>query len=262
MLDITNLNSDGVAIQGYDPVSYFLDHPVLGNPKITSTYAGAIYYFANAENQAQFDAKPEKYIPQYGGFCAVAVSEGKLVPVDPETYQVTDGKLYLFYNGEFGNTKPQWEADEETLKAHADAQWATLEVKPSLPPFTLETATAKVQAAEDAWNSRDPERVSLAYTEDSVWRNRAEFFSGREKIREFLTRKWNTELDYRLKKELWSFTENRISVKFEYEYHTDSGQWYRAYGNEQWEFAPNGLMQRREASINDVPIPESDRKFH
>lgn len=136
-----------------------------------------------------------------------------------------------------------------------------METRPPLPPFTLETAKAKVQAAEDAWNSRDPERVSLAYTEDSVWRNRSEFFSGREKIKEFLTRKWNTELDYRLKKELWSFTDNRISVKFEYEYHNDSGQWFRAYGNEQWEFASNGLMQRREASINDVPILESERKF-
>jgi nuclear transport factor 2 (NTF2) superfamily protein len=133
--------------------------------------------------------------------------------------------------------------------------------RPPLPPFTLETAKAKVQAAEDAWNTRDPERVALAYTEDSQWRNRAEFFQGRDKIREFLTRKWNTELDYHLKKELWSFTDNRISVKFEYEYHNDSGQWYRAYGNEQWEFAPNGLMQRREASINDLPIQESERKF-
>ena len=133
--------------------------------------------------------------------------------------------------------------------------------RPPLPPFTLETAKAKVQAAEDAWNTRDPERVALAYTEDSQWRNRAEFFQGRDKIRAFLTRKWNTELDYRLKKELWSFTDNRISVKFEYEYHNDSGQWYRAYGNEQWEFAPNGLMQRREASINDLPIQESERKF-
>jgi nuclear transport factor 2 (NTF2) superfamily protein len=132
---------------------------------------------------------------------------------------------------------------------------------PICPPFTAETARAKVQAAEDAWNTCDPERVALAYTEDSVWRNRAEFFSGREKIREFLTRKWHTELDYRLKKELWSFTDNRISVKFAYEYHTDSGQWYRAYGNEQWEFAPNGLMQRREASINDLPIQECERQF-
>lgn len=136
-----------------------------------------------------------------------------------------------------------------------------METRPPLPPFTLETALAKVQAAEDAWNTRNPERVALAYTEDSVWRNRAEFFTGREKIREFLTRKWNTELDYRLKKELWSFTDNCISVKFEYEYHTDSGQWYRAYGNEQWKFAPNGLMQRREASINDLPIVESERQF-
>ncbi|MBD2256687.1 nuclear transport factor 2 family protein [Pseudanabaena sp. FACHB-2040] len=136
-----------------------------------------------------------------------------------------------------------------------------MEFKPPLPPFTLETAKAKIQAAEDAWNSRDPEKVSLAYTPDSVWRNRSEFFSGRDNIREFLIRKWKKELDYRLKKELWSYTENRISVKFEYEWHDESGQWYRAYGNEQWEFAPNGLMQRREASINDLPIQESERKF-
>lgn len=136
-----------------------------------------------------------------------------------------------------------------------------METKPPLPPFTLETARAKVQAAEDAWNTCDPDRVALAYTQDSVWWNRSEFLSGRDKIREFLARKWRTELDYRLKKELWSFTDNRISVKFEYEYHTEAGRWYRAYGNEQWEFAASGLMQRREASINDVSIQESERKF-
>jgi len=136
-----------------------------------------------------------------------------------------------------------------------------METKPPLPPFTLETARAKVQAAEDAWNTCDPDRVALAYTQDSVWRNRSEFLSGRDRIREFLARKWRTELEYRLKKELWSFTDNRISVKFEYEYHTEAGQWYRAYGNEQWEFAASGLMQRREASINDVSIQESERKF-
>jgi uncharacterized protein len=140
-------------------------------------------------------------------------------------------------------------------------QASIMETKPPLPPFTLETALLKVQAAEDAWNTRDPERVALAYTEDSEWRNRSEFFSGRENIQAFLTRKWDKELDYRLKKELWSFTDNRISVRFEYEWHDDSGQWYRSYGNEQWEFAQNGLMQRREASINDVSINEGDRKF-
>ena len=120
-----------------------------------------------------------------------------------------------------------------------------METKPPLPPFTLETAKTKVQLAENAWNSRDPERVALAYTEDSQWRNRAEFFSGRAEIKAFLTRKWAKELDYRLKKELWSFTDNRISVRFEYEWHDDSDCWYRAYGNEQWEFAENGLMRRR-----------------
>lgn len=136
-----------------------------------------------------------------------------------------------------------------------------MEMKPPLPPFTLETAKAKIQAAEDAWNTRDPDRVALAYTEDSQWRNRSEFLNGREEIRAFLRRKWNKELDYRLRKELWSFSENRISVKFEYEWHDDSGHWYRSYGNEQWEFAENGLMRRREASINDLPIQESERKF-
>ena len=141
-------------------------------------------------------------------------------------------------------------------------QSATVEPsRPPLPPFTDVTALAKVKAAEDGWNSRDPERVALAYTEDSVWRNRSDFFQGRGAIKTFLKRKWKREQDYRLKKSLWSFTDNRISVTFEYEWHDETGQWYRAYGNEQWEFAPNGLMQRREASINDLPIQESERKF-
>ena len=136
-----------------------------------------------------------------------------------------------------------------------------METKPPLPPFTLETAKIKVQAAEDAWNTRNPQKVALAYTEDSQWRNRNEFFSGREAIAAFLQRKWDKELDYRLKKELWSFTDNRISVCFEYEWHDTADNWYRSYGNEQWEFAPNGLMQRRQASINDLAIQESERKF-
>jgi uncharacterized protein len=132
---------------------------------------------------------------------------------------------------------------------------------PIKPPFTLESATKKARAAEDAWNSRDPERVSLAYTVDSIWRNRAEFIQGREQIKEFLSRKWNRELDYRLAKALWAFAGNRIAVRFQYEYHDDSGQWYRAYGNENWEFDDEGLMRRREASVNDVPIAESERRF-
>ena len=139
---------------------------------------------------------------------------------------------------------------------------STEQARPPLPPFTLETAKEKVQKAEDAWNSCDPDRVALAYTEDSVWRNRADFFAGRPMIREFLKRKWAKELDYRLKKELWAFTDNRISVRFEYEWHDDAGFWFRSHGNEQWEFSELGLMQRREASINDVPIKEADRKFH
>jgi nuclear transport factor 2 (NTF2) superfamily protein len=136
-----------------------------------------------------------------------------------------------------------------------------METKPPLPPFTLETAKAKIQAAENAWNTRDPERVALAYTEDSEWRNRNEFVNGRDEIREFLKRKWAKELDYRLRKELWCFMDNRIAVRFEYEYHDEAGNWYRAYGNENWEFAENGLMMRRFASINDLAIQESDRKF-
>jgi len=136
-----------------------------------------------------------------------------------------------------------------------------VESRPPLPPFDEDSARRKVQAAEDAWNTRDPERVSLAYTPDSQWRNRSEFFSGRAAIVEFLTRKWRRELDYRLRKELWAFTDNRIGVRFEYEFHDDAGQWYRAYGNEMWEFASNGLMQRRYASINDLPIGEHERQF-
>src|SRR6201994_2970585 len=128
-------------------------------------------------------------------------------------------------------------------------------------PFTSETARLKVKAAEDAWNTRDPERVSLAYTPDSQWRNRTEFFSGREAIKAFLTRKWTRELDYRLTKELWGFRENRIAVRFAYEWHDDSGTWFRSYGNELWEFDERGLMRRRIASINDLPIREKDRKY-
>jgi uncharacterized protein len=130
------------------------------------------------------------------------------------------------------------------------------------PPFTLETATLKVRLAEDAWNSRDPQRVSLAYSVDSEWRNRDRFLQGREQIREFLSGKWERELDYRLTKSLWSFSDNRIAVRFQYEYHDAQGQWFRAYGNELWEFDEDGLMRRREASINDVTISEQQRKFH
>lgn len=137
-----------------------------------------------------------------------------------------------------------------------------VEQRPPFPPFTRETAILKVRAAEDGWNNRNPEKVALAYTPDSKWRNRAEFFEGRAAIVEFLKRKWAKELDYRLIKELWAFTDNRIAVRFAYEWHDDSGQWYRSYGNENWEFDENGLMRVRRASINDLPIRESERKFH
>lgn len=137
-----------------------------------------------------------------------------------------------------------------------------IETRPPLPPFTRESAIRKVRLAEDAWNSRDPERVALAYTQDSRWRNRSEFLTGRPEIVTFLKRKWERELDYRLIKELWAFDENRIAVRFQYEWRDREGAWFRAYGNEQWEFASSGLMRRREASINDVRIAAADRKFH
>lgn len=142
----------------------------------------------------------------------------------------------------------------------------TVEPKPTtpvpiVPPFTQETATRKVRLAEDAWNSRDPNRVALAYSEDSTWRNRSEFITGRDEIRRFLGGKWSRELDYRLIKALWSFTGNHIAVRFQYEWHDAAGQWHRSYGNELWEFDAQGLMRRREASINDVIIAEAQRKF-
>ena len=137
-----------------------------------------------------------------------------------------------------------------------------MDPRPPLPPFTMETAIHKVRLAEDGWNTRDPERVSLAYTVDSRWRNRAEFPIGRAQIVAFLTRKWTRELDYRLIKELWAFRESRIAVRFAYEYHDDSGNWFRAYGNENWDFDGDGLMHTRHASINELPIRAQDRKFH
>jgi len=136
-----------------------------------------------------------------------------------------------------------------------------IEKRLPLPPFTLETALQKIQMAEDAWNSKDPVRVSMAYTMNTEWRNRAEFINGREEVKEFLKRKWETELDYKLKKELWGFRENRMAVRFEYEWHNSLGQWFRSYGNELWEFDENGLMAKRFASINDLMIEEKDRKL-
>lgn len=137
-----------------------------------------------------------------------------------------------------------------------------MQARPPVPPFTLQSATEKVRHAEDAWNSRDPDRVALVYTEDTKWRNRCEFPIGREQVRQFLQRKWAVELEYRLIKELWTFTDNRIAVRFAYEWRDDARQWYRSYGNENWEFNAQGLMQRRFASINDLPIREDNRKFH
>ena len=136
-----------------------------------------------------------------------------------------------------------------------------MEQRPPFPPFTAETAAQKVQLAENAWNTRNPEKVALAYTPDTEWRNRSEFLNGREEVIQFLTRKWQHELDYKLKKELWAFTGHRIAVRFEYEFHDASGQWYRAYGNENWEFDDNGLMKKRYASINDLAIREEERRL-
>ncbi len=136
-----------------------------------------------------------------------------------------------------------------------------MEQKPPFPPFNFETAKQKVQMAEDAWNTKNPEKVSLAYTVDTEWRNRNQFLNGREEVKAFLKSKWENELDYKLKKELWAFTENKIAVRFEYEWHNTNGQWYRSYGNENWEFDENGLMKKRFASINDVEILENERKL-
>ena len=136
-----------------------------------------------------------------------------------------------------------------------------MEKKHPLPPFTAETAAQKVQMAEDAWNGKDPVKVSMAYSADTEWRNRDQFINGRDEVQAFLQDKWTTELDYKLKKELWAFSDNRIAVRFEYEYHDEQGQWYRAYGNENWEFDENGLMKKRFASINDIAINESDRRL-
>ena len=146
-------------------------------------------------------------------------------------------------------------------RADTDREENKRMTRPPLPPFDEETARQKVKAAEDAWNTRDPEKVAQAYTEDSVWRNRDEFFEGREEIIAFLRRKWARELDYRLMKELWCYQGNRISVRFEYESHDESGQWWRSHGNEHWEFDDEGYMRRRDASINDYKIDESERKF-
>jgi len=136
-----------------------------------------------------------------------------------------------------------------------------MEPRHPLPPFTLETAKQKVQFAENAWNNKDPEKVSMAYSEDTEWRNRSEFIRGRDEVKAFLTRKWEAELEYKLKKELWAFTDNKIGVRFEYEWHNQHGQWYRSYGNEMWEFDELGYMMKRYASINDLPIEEKDRKL-
>jgi nuclear transport factor 2 (NTF2) superfamily protein len=146
-------------------------------------------------------------------------------------------------------------------QANREEENAMAESRPPFPPYTLETAVQKARMAEDAWNTRDPQRVALAYTNDSHWRNRAEFIEGRAAIEAFLTRKWNRELDYRLIKELWTFREYRIAVRFAYEWHDDSGNWFRSYGNENWEFDEHGLMRLRIASINDLPIKEHDRKY-
>ena len=139
---------------------------------------------------------------------------------------------------------------------------AAAQVRPPVPPFTKETAIQKVRAAEDAWNNRDPTKVPMAYTEDTRWRNRSEIFQGRDKVREFLERKWSKELEYRLIKEYWAHSDDRIAVRFAYEYNTADGKWFRAYGNENWEFDENGLMKTRHASINDLPITESERLYH
>jgi nuclear transport factor 2 (NTF2) superfamily protein len=180
---------------------------------------------------------------------------------EEEGPRIGDGfrKLRMIRSGTCEKAK-QHRAVNEIAKLPAKEK--IMSKKPPLPPFSRDTAIQKVRLAEDGWNSRNPERVALAYTEDSRWRNRAEFVNGRQEIVSFLMRKWTRELDYRLIKELWAFTENRIAVRFAYEWHDDSGNWFRSYGNENWEFAQDGLMRVRLACINDLPIHESQRKYH
>jgi nuclear transport factor 2 (NTF2) superfamily protein len=156
---------------------------------------------------------------------------------------------------------PRIDCPSGKIQLPHDREVPVMETKPPLPPFTRETAAQKARMAEDAWNTRDPDRVCLVYTEDTRWRNRAEFPVGREQVRQFLARKWARELDYRLIKELWACSGNRIAVRFAYEWHDDSGNWFRSYGNENWEFNDQGFMMRRIASINDLPIQEAERKF-
>ena len=168
-----------------------------------------------------------------------AIPAGKTLPDVPAVRDLSKGALYVEH----------------------DIEWRKFMPRPPLPPFNAETAAQKARLAEDGWNGRDPKKVAQAYTVDSVWRNRAEFIEGHEQIEAFLSRKWARELDYRLIKELWAFEENRIAVRFAYEWHDDSGNWFRSYGNENWEFDDDGLMRRRIASINDVPIAPEDRKF-
>ena len=158
--------------------------------------------------------------------------------------------------------KPKMQVSDQQVPIRDAKTQGDIATRPPLPPFTRETAIQKVRLAEDGWNSRDPEKVALAYTIDSRWRNRAEFPNGRQEIIQFLTRKWAKELDYRLIKELWAYTGNRIAVRFAYEWHDDSGNWFRSYGNENWEFGDHGLMRFRYACINDLPIKESERKYH
>src|SRR5262245_17770826 len=162
-----------------------------------------------------------------------------------------------------GRTRDHLDSEKARRKdARTSTSRSRSVARPPLPPFTAETAAQKARLAEDAWNTRDPARVALAYTVDSIWRNRAEFIHGRAEIEAFLTRKWNRELDYRLIKEVWTFRDNRIAVRFAYEWHDDSGNWFRSYGNENWEFDEDGLMRRRIASINDLPIKDGERKYH
>jgi uncharacterized protein len=184
------------------------------------------------------------------------------LPAGAEAYRKDiPGAIVKFYNtGHFALETHLAEISEDILSFLGTLTVASPGVRPPLPPFTLETALKKVQMAEDAWNSKDPEKVSLAYTVDTEWRNRSEFINGREEVKAFLKRKWEKELDYKLKKELWGFRGNRMAVRFEYTWHDEAGQWYRSYGNELWEFDENGLMRKRYASINDLPTPPPEKK--
>jgi len=244
-----------------EPEAYIVDQHFLDRPGNTEIQLDIMLdYRENVKRYPVFHDYFRQHQPRL-----VAVWGNRdpfFLPAGAEAYRKDiPGAIVKFYNtGHFALETHLAEISEDILSFLGTLTVASPGVRPPLPPFTMETALKKVQMAEDAWNSKDPEKVSLAYTVDTEWRNRSEFINGREEVKAFLKRKWEKELDYKLKKELWGFRGNRMAVRFEYTWHDEAGQWYRSYGNELWEFDENGLMRKRYASINDLPTPPPEKK--